>query len=91
MWAVYTVIGYFALALLLPVCWTLIPVWRRARRARRVTCPTLAMPAQIHLDPWFATRNRALGGPELRVRDCTEWPARNDCGRECLQQCGPAV
>ncbi len=91
MWAVYTVIGYFLLALLLPVGWTLLPVWRRARRARYVTCPALSSPAEIRLDPWFAARNRALGGPELRVRSCSEWPRRRECGRECLEQCGPAV
>ena len=39
MWAIYTVIVYFALALLLPVGWVLVPVWRRARAERQVACP----------------------------------------------------
>ncbi len=91
MWAVYTFIGYLLAALLVPVGWTLIPVWRRARRARQVTCPALALPAQIHLDPWFAAKNRTLGGYELRVHTCSEWPARRECARECLEQCGSAV
>ena len=86
MWVVYTIIGYFALALLVPACWALLPVWRRARVAREVKCPALAAPALVHLDPWFAMRRRAFGGYELRVGGCSEWPDRRTCGRECLEQ-----
>ncbi len=91
MWAVYTVIGYFLLVLFVPIAWALIPVWRRTRRPRRVTCPALSIPAQIQLDPWFAAKKRALGGNELRVRDCSQWPAERECGQDCLAQCGPTV
>ena len=86
MWTVYAIVIYFALALLIPVCWALIPVWRRARIARQVDCPALAAPALVHLDPWYAARRRTFGGDELRIRDCSQWPDRRQCRRECLQQ-----
>ncbi len=91
MWAIYAVAGYFLLALLLPVCWALLPVWRRARKPRHVTCPAMARPALIDLDPWHAAARRVLGGDELRVRHCSQWPAYRNCGQECLDQCGQAV
>ena len=59
MWAIYTVIVYFALALLLPVGWVLVPVWRRARAERQVACPDAGATALVALDPWYAAR-----GPE---------------------------
>ena len=91
MWPVYTVIVYFLLALLLPIGWALIPVWRRARKARQVTCPAREAPALVQLDPWYAARRRAFGGYESRIRNCSEWPAHRECSQQCLAQCGPAV
>jgi hypothetical protein len=90
MWAVYTFIGYLALALLTPVVWAEWRVWRRARVSRHVTCPALGIPALVKLDPWYAVRMHALGNEELRVVDCSgrqECPA---CGQECLAQTGTA-
>ena len=86
MWAVYTVIAYFALALLIPIAWVLVPVWRKARVAQQVNCPAAAAPSLVQLDPWYAARHRAFGGYELRIRTCSQWPARQQCGRECLEQ-----
>ena len=84
MWAVFTVIGYFLLALLIPAVWSLAGVWRRTRGTRAVTCPELAGPAAIEFDGWYAVRMHALGEAELRVLACSHWPERSGCGRECL-------
>ena len=89
MWSVYTVIAYFLLALLIPICWALGNAWRHARTARQLTCPQLAAPAEVALDPWFAVRQRVSGANELRVLQCSRWPERSGCGRECLAQIAP--
>ena len=88
MWAVYTVIAYFVLALIIPIVWASAGTWRRARLARQVTCPESGAPAAVMLDPWFAVRMHALGNDELRVRKCVRWPSCAGCGRNCLEQLG---
>jgi hypothetical protein len=89
MWAVYTVMSYFLLALLIPICWSLGNTWRYARKARQLTCPELGGPADVGLDPWFAVRQHVSGAYELRVLECSRWPQQGACGRECLAQIAP--
>lgn len=89
MWAVYTVIGYFLLALLIPICWALGNTWRYARTARQLTCPALAAPADVGLDPWFAVRKHAAGAYEFRVLQCSRWPEQGGCAQGCLAQIAP--
>jgi hypothetical protein len=84
MWVVSFFVSYLALALIIPTCWALAPVWRRARHSRRVDCPGSAHVAMVDLDPWYAVRMSALGNPELRVKDCSRWPERSRCGQDCL-------
>ncbi|HTX37745.1 MAG TPA: hypothetical protein VME43_22105 [Bryobacteraceae bacterium] len=86
MWPAYLVITWFVLALAVPVAWGLGRAWRRARVARRVTCPVIGAPAEVTLDPWFAVKMHAIGNPELRVLGCGCWPQQHECGRECLEQ-----
>ena len=88
MWSVYTVLGYFALALLVPTSWALGHTWRRARNSRHVICPAVGASALVTLDPWYAVRKHALGDNELRVKNCACWPERRECGQECLTQIG---
>jgi hypothetical protein len=91
MWAVYTFISYLILALLVPMVWSLWPIWRRARVSRTVTCPKASDSARIALDPWYAVRMHAIGNCEARVKDCARWPEQRGCGRECLAQIGPSA
>jgi hypothetical protein len=90
MWIAFTFIGYLAAALLIPVCLALVPVWRRTRTVQQVTCPAVGTSTMIALDPWYAVRMHALGNRELRIKSCTRWPGRRDCGRDCLFQIGPS-
>ena len=90
MWVIWVVIAYFLLALLVPTAWALGHTWRLTKRARCVTCPEAGGAATLTLDTWYAVRMHALGNPELRVLDCERWPARRDCGRECLTRIGAA-
>ena len=91
MWVVYCFVGYLALAMLIPVGWALVPIWRRARATRHVYCPAASHTAVVSLDPWYPARMHALGNRELRVKDCSQWPQRCNCGQACLVQIGTAV
>ena len=88
---VYAFIGYLVLALLVPLCLALVPVWRRARPARQVQCPALRKPAVVALDPWYAVQRHTFGDDELRVRQCSEWPVCRNCSQECLGQIAAAA
>jgi hypothetical protein len=90
-YAVYAFICYLSLALMVPLCWALIPVWRKARLARRVNCPAAGHPAVVDLDAWYAVKKHTSGDAELRVRVCSEWPQCGDCCQECLVQLGTAA
>ena len=91
MWVTYFFLSYLMLALAIPLCWSLVPVWRRARQARQVSCPAGPNPATVELDGWYAVKMHALGEREACVRNCSEWPARRGCRQACLTQIGEAV
>ena len=90
-YVVYAFLCYMLSAILIPLGWALIPVWRKARVARHLTCPADGRPALVSLDAWYAVKMHALGDEEKRVRNCSEWPARAHCRQECLAQTGRAA
>jgi hypothetical protein len=90
-YVVYAFICYLSLALLIPLGWALIPVWRKARLARHVTCPAVGHSAVVSLDAWYAVKMHTLGNEEKRVRGCSEWPKCSHCRQECLVQLGNAA
>lgn len=51
-----------------------------------VRCPETGQPAAVRVDSWRALLPDASGGSRLRLKDCSRWPARRNCGRECLRQ-----
>jgi len=91
MWPAYLFITYLILALSIPTAITLWPVWRRARRSRRVTCPSVAQSALVSLDPWYAVRMHTLGNDECRVAGCSRWPESRNCSQDCREQIGTAA
>jgi hypothetical protein len=59
--------------------------YRRYRGKRLITCPETQKPEAVEV----AVRKgavKSLFGPELRLKDCTRWPERADCGQTCLSQ-----
>jgi len=38
------------------------------------------------VDEGHAAATTALGDPELRLKGCSHWPEREQCGQECLSQ-----
>ena len=88
MWVTYFFLSYLVLALAIPLGLALAPLWRKANAARCVRCPEASKSVTVRLDPWYAVKMHALGNRELRVRECTEWPGRGECGRQCLVEIG---
>jgi len=56
------------------------------RGTRVVTCPETQIPAAVEVDARHAAVTSVLARPELRLRSCTRWPERMDCGQECLAE-----
>ncbi len=66
--------------------WWLVPAFRRWRGKRVITCPETNEPQTVELDAAHAALTSLGSSLELRLRSCTRWPERQDCGRECLGQ-----
>lgn len=56
------------------------------RGQRLVTCPETQKPEAVEV----AAGEAGLGGffnePTLRLKECSRWPERKNCGQDCLQQ-----
>lgn len=57
-----------------------------AREVRIVKCPETTKTVAIGLEPRRAMAPEVLGRRRLKVRRCTEWPARMACRQECLSE-----
>jgi hypothetical protein len=68
----------------------LLVSWYRFRGERVVTCPENCRPAGVRLDAGLAARANLVGPAEFRLSDCSRWPEKGDCGRECLAQIAEA-
>ncbi|MEW6206919.1 MAG: hypothetical protein AB1631_01030 [Acidobacteriota bacterium] len=58
--------------------------WLKYRGTRVVTCPETHRPVAVEVDSLHAGLTALAGEPDLRLRDCTRWPERRNCGQECL-------
>jgi hypothetical protein len=58
----------------------------RFRGTRLVRCPETADFVAVHVDTGHAAATGAWKEPALRLDSCTRWPAKQNCGQECLQQ-----
>ncbi|HSB12026.1 MAG TPA: hypothetical protein VLM38_21245 [Blastocatellia bacterium] len=75
---------------LLAACYLLVPpiagAFVRYRGKRLITCPETRKPAAVDVDATHAALTALTGHPDLRLKTCTRWPERQDCGQECLLQ-----
>ena len=60
--------------------------WLRMRGARVVTCPENHASAGVEVDAAHAAVTAIYKAPDLRLKSCSRWPEKQDCGQECLQQ-----
>jgi hypothetical protein len=56
------------------------------RGTRIITCPETREYAAVEVDVKHATATAARGEIDLRLKSCSRWPEKKDCGQECLTQ-----
>lgn len=66
--------------------WRLLGAWLKYRGRMVITCPESQRPAGVSVDAGHAAATALSGGAEFRLSDCSRWPERADCGRQCLDQ-----
>jgi hypothetical protein len=73
-----------AAALLAFGAWHVARLVFALRGTRLATCPETGRPVAVDLDLPYSAVHSALGRPHFRLKDCTRWPERADCGQTCL-------
>jgi len=76
-----------AMIILAAALWLGIRVVRsssRFRGSRIVTCPETNKPTIVEVDALHASLTSAVGLPDIRLKDCSRWPIKEQCGQECL-------
>jgi len=63
-----------------------IRVYFRFRGTRLVTCPEMRQAAVVEVAASSMGMQAILNEPRLRLRECSRWPMRKDCGQDCLRQ-----
>jgi hypothetical protein len=56
------------------------------RGKRLITCPETHKPAAVDVAAGEAAIGAFLSEPTVRLKQCSRWPERQDCGQVCLQQ-----
>jgi hypothetical protein len=56
------------------------------RGQRLITCPETQKAAAVDVAAGEAAVGAFLSEPTLRLKECSRWPERQDCGQECLKQ-----
>jgi len=56
------------------------------RGQRLITCPETHTTEAVNVAVGEAAVGAFLSEPTLRLRQCSRWPERQDCGQECLRQ-----
>jgi len=60
----------------------------RGRRA--AICPENGEPVDIEVDNEYAFWTAFRGQEHTRLKSCSRWPEKGDCGQECLEQVAPS-
>jgi|SRR5215469_1670570 len=64
-----------------------IRAYLRYRGKIIVSCPETGKPAAVHVNAGRAVIDVLKGrSAQIRLDQCSRWPARNHCGQECLSQ-----
>lgn len=84
--AIYATALVLSLTLVSVMAWTALRSYLRFRGKMLVTCPETAAPTAVEVNAAHAALARPVVGPSLRLKDCSRWPERRDCGQECLAQ-----
>ena len=82
----YLIILIVVLAALYFVVPFVAGTYLKFRGERVITCPETRKPAGVEVDSLHAALTAAFTHPDLRLKTCSRWPERQDCGQECLLQ-----
>lgn len=63
-----------------------VRVYFNFRGKRLITCPETHKTEAVNVDAGEAAVGAFLSEPTLRLKECSRWPEREDCGQECLKQ-----
>ncbi|HKU26455.1 MAG TPA: hypothetical protein VJQ54_13355 [Candidatus Sulfotelmatobacter sp.] len=63
-----------------------IRAYWQLRGQRLVTCPETHKPEAVSVAAAEAGLGAFFNEPTLRLRECSRWPERQNCGQDCLQQ-----
>ena len=74
-----------AAALWLGIRW-LVRSLSNYRGSHVVTCPETKRPAIVKVDSLHASLTTMARLPDIRLKDCSRWPIRQQCGQECLME-----
>lgn len=81
-------IGIFVAIGTIYLAYTLVvDTYRNYRGKMIVTCPETHKNVAVEVDTKHAIGTASLDAePEIRLKSCTRWPERQDCGQECLKE-----
>ena len=82
----YWVAGSVFAGLLALGLWPALRAYLKFRGTRLVNCPENRLPAAVEVDARHAADTAAFDGTDLRLRSCSRWPERQECGQVCLRQ-----
>jgi hypothetical protein len=83
---IYLIVLLLTLASLYYVTPLAVTTFRRYRGKRIVTCPEILKPCAVEVDARHAAITTVLSHPGLRMKYCSQWPDREQCGQECMLQ-----
>lgn len=81
----YLLIAAFA-AVLIYLAIRFVRTERKIGGMRAITCPETKMQAMVEVDVGRASLTSLIGQEEIRLENCSRWPAHENCGQECLLQ-----
>lgn len=79
---------FIAAALILAgfAVWRMGGAWLKYRGKRVIDCPENHQPAGVSLDLRHVASTALRGDLKLRLKQCSRWPERSDCGQQCISQ-----
>ncbi len=83
---IYLVVLMLVLVALFFIVPRLVGNWLKYRGTRVIICPETRRPAAVEVDTRHAEWSSLAGQTDLRLKNCTRWPEKKDCGQECLLQ-----